>query len=99
MLNMKLINRDAEGELQMIGRLDTNTAPDAEKILTETIERFDSLILDMAGVEYVSSAALRAILNANDLLSDKEGLTIRNVNKKVMEILRITGFSNYLDIR
>ena len=53
----------------------------------------------MAGVEYVSSAALRAILNANDLLSDKEGLTIKNISKRVMEILRITGFSNYLDIQ
>ena len=53
----------------------------------------------MAGVEYVSSAALRAILNANDLLVDKGGLTVKNVNKKVMEILIITGLSNYLDIQ
>ena len=29
MLNMKLINRDTEGELQLIGRLDTTTAADA----------------------------------------------------------------------
>ena len=53
----------------------------------------------MAGVEYVSSAALRAILNANDLLEGKGGLVLKNVNKKVMEIFNITGFADYLDIR
>ena len=53
----------------------------------------------MADVEYVSSAALRAILNANDIMESKGGLKLENVNQKVMEILRITGFSDYLDIR
>ena len=53
----------------------------------------------MAGVEYVSSAALRAILNANDQMDGKGGLTLRNVNKKVMEIFNITGFADYLNIQ
>ncbi|MEE0872661.1 MAG: STAS domain-containing protein, partial [Ruminococcus sp.] len=70
-----------------------------EEKITELCKANDTLTLDMAGVEYVSSAALRAILNANDLLSGKGGLTIKNVNNKVMEILRITGFSDYLDIQ
>ena len=53
----------------------------------------------MAGVEYVSSAALRAILNINDTMEEKGGLVLRNVNQKVMEIFRITGFSDYLIIK
>ena len=97
MLNMKLINRDAEGELQMIGRLDTNTAPDAEKILTETIERFDSLILDMAQLEYVSSAGLRTLKRAHLAMRHKGGtLAVKNVTKAVMEVFEITGFAGML---
>lgn len=42
--------------------------------------------------------ALRAILNANDLLEGKGGLKLRNVNKNILEILNITGFTEYLDI-
>ena len=97
MLNMKLINRDAEGELQMIGRLDTNTAPDAEKILTETIERFDSLILDMGQLEYVSSAGLRTLKRAHMAMRRKGGaLAVKNVTKAVMEVFEITGFAGML---
>lgn len=81
------------------GKIDHVTVEEFDAKITELCNANDSLILDMAGVEYVSSAALRAILNANDLLSNKDGLTVKNVNKKVMEILRITGFSNYLDIQ
>ena len=81
------------------GKIDHVTVEEFDAKITELCSANDSLTLDMAGVEYVSSAALRAILNANDLLSDKDGLTIKNVNKRVMEILKITGFSNYLDIQ
>ena len=72
------------------GKLDHVTVAEFEEKVTELGAKNDSLTLDMADVEYVSSAALRAILNAKKL---------ENVNQKVMEILRITGFSDYLDIR
>ena len=94
MLNMKLINRGAEGELQMIGRLDATSAPDAEKILLDMAERFDSLILNMGKLEYISSAGLRAIKRAYSVTRRKDGsLAIKNVNKAVMEVFEITGFA------
>ena len=55
--------------------------------------------IEMKDVKYVSSAALRAILNINDMMEGKGKLVFRNVNKNVMDILNITGFSDYLDIR
>ena len=80
------------------GKIDHVTVEEFENKITELGEANDSLTLDMAGVEYVSSAALRAILNANDLLEGKGGLKLKNVNRKVMEIFNITGFADYLDI-
>ena len=81
------------------GKIDHVTVNEFENTLNEQGEQHDSLMLDMAGVEYVSSAALRAILNAHDLMESKNGLVLRNVNNKVMEIFNITGFADYLDIR
>ena len=81
------------------GKIDHVTVEEFESKINELGETNDALILDMAGVEYVSSAALRAILNANDQLDGKGGLTLRNVNKKVMEIFNITGFADYLNIQ
>ena len=94
MLNMKLINRETEGELQLIGRLDTTTAADAETHMVQAVERFDNLILDMAQLEYVSSAGLRALKRAHVAMRRKGGtLTVKNVSKAVMEVFEITGFA------
>lgn len=80
------------------GKIDHITVGEFEEKINELSANHDTIILDMAGVEYVSSAALRAILNANDLLEGKGGLKLRNVNKNILEILNTTGFTEYLDI-
>ena len=98
-MTIKVYEENGKQIIAPEGKIDHVTVEKFEEKITELCNANNSLILDMAGVEYVSSAALRAILNANDLLADKDGLTIRNLNKKVMEILRITGFSDYLDIQ
>ena len=98
-MTIKVYEENGKQIIAPEGKIDHVTVEEFDAKITELCSEYDSLTLDMAGVEYVSSAALRAILNANDLLSDKDGLTIKNVNKRVMEILKITGFSNYLDIQ
>ncbi len=99
MLNMKLINRDTEGELKLIGRLDTTTAGDAEEHMVAAGERFETLILDMGELEYVSSAGLRALKRAHLAMRRKGGsLVIKNVTKPVMEVFEITGFAGMLKI-
>ena len=55
------------------GKIDHVTVEEFENKINELGETNDALTLDMAGVEYVSSAALRAILNANDLMEGKGG--------------------------
>ena len=98
-MTIKVYEENGKKIIAPEGKIDHVTVEEFEEKINDLCGENDSLILDMAGVEYVSSAALRAILNANDQLSKKDGLAIRNVNKKVMEILRITGFSNYLNIQ
>ncbi len=97
MLNMKLIERDTTGELQMIGRLDKTTAANAETHLVEAAKNFDTLILDMARLEYVSSAGLRALKAAFIAMHRKGGtFLIKDVTKPVMEVFEITGFAGML---
>ena len=98
-MTIKVYEENGKQIIAPEGKIDHVTVEEFDAKITELCSANDSLTLDMAGVEYVSSAALRAILNANDLLREKDGLTIKNVNKRVMEILKITGFSNYLDIQ
>ncbi len=81
------------------GKIDHVTVQEFEAKIDELGAENDSLTIDMANVEYVCSAALRAILKADLMLEGKGGLVLKNVNQKVMEILNITGFSSHLDIR
>lgn len=91
-MTLKLVNRGSEGELLIDGRLDSTSAPETEEIITQTAERFDTLVLNLAGLEYVSSAGLRIFKQLHIFMKKKNGnLYFKNVNKTVMEVFEITG--------
>lgn len=98
-MTIKLVSRGIEGELLLEGRLDTNTSVEAEPIFNEVAERFDRVILNMAGLDYVSSAGLRIIKKLHMTMRKKEGeLTLTNVSRLVMEVFEMTGFAGLLRI-
>ena len=98
-MTIKLINRETEGELLMIGRLDAITAPEAEEIFLQMADRFEKLILNMEELQYISSAGLRVLKKTYMATVKKNGsLELCHVNKLVMEVLEMTGFSGLLKI-
>ena len=97
-LNLNLINRGTEGELVLIGRLDSSTSVEAEKVVMDLTERFDGLILNMQDLDYISSAGLRILKKAYMAMRRKGGsLKLKNVNKMVMEVFEVTGFAGLLE--
>jgi anti-sigma B factor antagonist len=84
--------------LKVSGRLDTTTAPTLETAVSESVASCEALVLDFSGLEYISSAGLRVILNAQKAMAAKGGMIIKNVNETIMEIFEITGFSDILTI-
>ena len=96
-MNIKLLNRGQEGELVLEGRLDTLTAPEAEEVFNQMAERFEKIVLNMAGLEYVSSAGLRTLKRLHMAMKKKNGsLVLTNVRKMVMEVFEMTGFAGLL---
>lgn len=96
-----IINKTIEGTklcLAPIGRLDTITAPELEKVLEESLSSASELILDLKELEYISSAGLRVVLKAQKLMSGKNGMKITGANATIMEVFEITGFSDILNI-
>ena len=82
MMDIKLISMENRGEVQLIGRLDSSTAEDTEKILMELSERFEVLTLNFAELEYISSAGLRILKRLHVTMAKKGGsLELKNVNK------------------
>lgn len=96
-MKIELVNRGTEGELIMDGRLDTNTAKEAEKIFLQMAERFDKLTLNLEHLQYVSSAGLRALQTGFLAMCRKGGkFQIKGVTPSVMEVFQITGFAGMI---
>lgn len=82
------------------GRLDTLCAPQFETdILPLRDDAAGDVILDCAGLEYISSSGLRVFLS---LLKDVKGkgrkLTLRHLNNEIANIFKITGFHKLFTI-
>ena len=98
---MMNITKTVEGEkltVALEGRLDTLTAPELEESLSSALEGIKELVLDLSGLEYLSSAGLRILLASQKKMTEKGGMKVTNVNDVIMEIFEITGFSDILTI-
>ena len=84
--------------LSLTGRLDTTTAPELEAVIKENITGVTNLVMDFAGLEYLSSAGLRVILSAQKTMNKQGEMVIRNVNETINEVFEITGFIDILTI-
>ena len=84
--------------IEVSGRLDTITAPELEKAIAEDIDGTKNLVLDIKGVEYISSAGLRVLLAAQKKMSKHGTMKVVNVREEVMEVFELTGFTDILTI-
>ena len=84
--------------LEVIGRLDTITAPALDKAINEDIKDAKNLILDLKQVAYVSSAGLRVLLSAQKKMQKVGSMKVKNVCPEVMEVFEMTGFADILVI-
>ena len=93
------IKRNAEEiVLEIVGRLDTTTAPALDKTIGENINDIKELILDFKGLEYISSAGLRVLLGAQKKMQQIGSMKVINVCESVMEVFEMTGFADILVI-
>ena len=96
------INKSVDKDVLVIvikGRLDTNTAPELEKSALEDLANYKKLNLDLAALDYISSAGLRVILTLHKQMHGKGGaLVVLHPKDEVMEVFDMTGFSSFLTI-
>ena len=95
------INKDLNGKtltLQIVGRLETSTAPELEETIDASLSGVEELIMDMGELEYVSSAGLRVLLKAQKAMNAQGSMKVIHVNETIMEVFDITGFVDILTI-
>jgi len=84
--------------LKLEGRLDTVTAPELEAELGDKLDGVRELTLDMAQLQYISSAGLRVLLAAQKRMNRQGLMRLTGVGEVVMEVFEVTGFADILTI-
>ena len=93
------IKRSAEEiVIEIVGRLDTNTAPTLDKTISEDVSDSQNLVLNLNGLEYISSAGLRVLLAAQKKMQKSGSLKLINVCESIMDVFDMTGFADILTI-
>ena len=92
------VNGDVN-EVKITGRLDVKAAKEAEAAFTVAAGEAKNIVLDLAELDYIASAGLRALKRLRmDVRENGGTLTLRNVQENVMEVLELTGFAAMLTI-
>ncbi len=84
--------------LSLSGWLDALSAPELESAVNRLDQSVTDLVLDFDKLEYVSSAGLRQIVLAQKKMSEKGSFAIVRVPDQIMEVFRMTGLSERLNI-
>ncbi len=95
------INQKRDGaalELLLEGRLDTATSPQLEQELAASLDGVQELTLNMEKLEYLSSAGLRVLLQAQKRMNKQGSMKVTHVSEIVMEIFEVTGFLDILTV-
>lgn len=99
---MKIIEKKC-GDITLLeaqGKLNAESAPETEQSLAAFVESgARQLVLDLSGVDYISSAGLRALLSAAKLAQKAGGkLVLAAAQPEARKILDTAGFSSLVPI-
>ena len=99
---MEIIKKEENGVICFAfkGRLDADTAPEAEQAVKSAFEEdTDRLLFDLGALEYLSSAGLRVLLSAAKEIKRRDGkIVLCSLNEFVKEIFEVSGFQSLIPI-
>jgi anti-anti-sigma factor len=81
--------------VQLQGKVDATSAPSVEQALVGVIDQGEKrLVLDCAGLDFISSAGLRSLLLAvKKMKAAGGGISLAALQPNVKEVFDISGFS------
>ena len=97
-MTIEIKKNQEETIIEIVGRLDTITAPVLDKTINEDIGDTKNIVLDVKGMEYISSAGLRVLLAAQKKMQKIGSMKVINVCEEVMDVFEMTGFADILVI-
>ncbi len=101
---MQIIKDESKGDgiviLRLEGRLDALTSPNLDNEIDNLLNSQKvKIVIDFSGVDYLSSAGMRALLSGTKKVVKKGGkLSTHSMNEDLMEIIKMAGFGSIISI-
>ena len=95
---MKTITKNGKYTIYLEGRIDGSNAAEAEKELFALAKDHgdNEIVLDIADLDYISSAGLRILMRLRK--EQKDPLKVYNASPAVYDIFETTGFTELFDV-
>jgi anti-sigma B factor antagonist len=92
-LSIETDNKKSVPVMVVKGRVDSDTAPELDNALSKLLnDKMNKIVLNLQGVDYLSSAGLRALVKALKEAQNSGGdLRLASVSEPIEVILRTVG--------
>jgi anti-sigma B factor antagonist len=98
-MNINVSNQSSATLIEVTGRIDSNNANLLGEALTDAISEGNTqLVLDLASLDYMSSAGLREIVSAYKKVQGKGDLRLVQPSQRVAEVLEMAGLDSIFQI-
>ena len=91
--------RGTVGVFRVVGEIDVASADEFGDRLLESLERSDSLEVDLGGMTFIDSSGLGALvrLRTEAEIADKD-VALVNVSSSTARLLKVTGLQGLFDV-
>ena len=99
-LSIETDNKQSISVMKVMGRVDSDTAPELDDALTKLLQdNKNKIVLNLQGVDYMSSSGLRAMVKAYQMANKAGGdVRLASVSDPVEVILRTVGMMQMLQM-
>ena len=99
-LTVEVASQGDEVVLVLVGELDPHTAPILRAAIDDAVtDNTSSLVLDVAGLQFIDSSGLRVIISAHKVMDEQGGrLVLRAPTDNTRRLLEITGLADHVDL-
>ena len=99
-MNVDVDEREHVIIIAVSGRVDSNTSPELNGLLTESVDKKKHIIINLHEVDYMSSAGIRALVAAlRTSEKNKKRLILAELSQRVSEVIDLAGLRSIFEIQ
>ena len=98
-MDVNITTTDGVHVVELSGELDANTSPVAQQQILPLAKEGAKILLNMAGVSFMSSAGLRLLLSTYRQVSTQQGtVALAGLSEDLKDTMSMTGFLSFFTV-